>query len=129
MYLPGGKQTAEKTPWPEACPPHLDGVCAAVIQCWLSEFGARVNMISKRKIVAYGLCVVIFAGAVWYALKLSYPPDPLARSARLTGSVTRPVEVETERDVLAVGVDGETRRYRFYRTEEGLVAREVEEEE
>lgn len=85
-------------------------------------------IISKRRLAARLLCVVIFAGAVWGALRLSHPPGP-PRPPRARAMQTPPApSVETDRDVMTLQVGTETRRYRFRETAEGLVVTEVEDE-
>jgi len=80
---------------------------------------------SKRRVKAYALCALIFGGMVLLALRLSYPPDPMARRyprARLSRE-----SVETERNQLRIRTDGRYEVYRFVETDKGIAAERVEE--
>lgn len=73
------------------------------------------------------LTVAVFAMTAWLTIRLSFPPDPLAR--RYLPTPPPPTQVTTDRDTLTVREDRDTRRYRFYRTDHGLVAREIPRDE
>ena len=84
---------------------------------------------NKRKILSYALCAVIFAATMWAALRLSFPPDPLARHMRLQSSDAAAIEVSDDNRMLTIRRDGDARRYRFRETDDGVVAEEVVDEQ
>lgn len=86
-------------------------------------------IISKRRVAARLLCVVIFAGALWAALRLSHPPGPPGRPRMTAVETPTSPSVETDRDVMTLQVGPETRRYRFHETATGVVVMEVEDEQ
>jgi hypothetical protein len=85
-----------------------------------------MRRLSKRKAIAYVLSAAIFAGAVWMALRLSFPPDPLANRGYVAGRNASPLEIETKQDTLTIHRGKQTRSYRFRQTREGVVAEEIE---
>lgn len=89
----------------------------------------RLRRLSKRRAIAYVLSAAIFAGMVFLALRLSFPPDPLTGRGYGAGETASPVEVQTDRDKLTIRRDGESRTYRFRQTKDGVVAEQVGEED
>lgn len=77
----------------------------------------------KRKVVSYLLTAAIFAATAWLTIRLSFPPDPQAR--RYLPAAPPATEVTADRDVLLIRDKRQTHQYRFYRTDQGVVAREV----
>jgi hypothetical protein len=76
-----------------------------------------------RRAVSYLLTAVIVAVTAWLTIRLSFPPDPYAR--RYPPASPPSTEVIPDRDVLLIRDKRQTRQYRFYRTDQGVVAREV----
>ncbi len=83
---------------------------------------------SKRQLIAYGLSALIFAGAVWAALRLSFPPDPVAYRMDLETRRPPEIELKPDRDVLTIRRNKEERKYRIRQTNQGLVAEPIQDE-
>lgn len=77
----------------------------------------------RRRFLKLALSAAILAGTLALALHLSYPRDNRG-TVRVIGS-RQEYHVEQDGEVLRVRDAGGTRRYRFYRDEEGLYAREL----
>lgn len=85
----------------------------------------RLRRVSKRKAIAYMLSAAIFAGAVWMALRLSFPPDPTLHKWYVADRNPLPPQVETGRDTLTIHRGTQARTYRFRQTSRGVVAEEM----
>jgi len=83
---------------------------------------------STRRLVAYALCALIFAGAVLAAVKLSFPHDASAGRADVHVRRSPAPVVEAENDTLTIKQGKQTQKYRFYETPRGVVAEQVEED-
>ena len=91
----------------------------------IPERGARSRRVSRRRLIAYALSVAIFVGALILAIKLSYPPDTYGRRHGRHSQTERVLQVGASGNELTVRTDRGERRYRLYRSREGIVAREV----
>ena len=78
-----------------------------------------------RRTLKYGLCAVVFAGAVLGALRLSHPPDPAARMRRPSRSASEQLQVQSSGGDLVLKEGRKEHRLRFYSTDEGVAAAEV----
>lgn len=84
---------------------------------------------SKRKVLSYLLCVLIAAGGLALALRLSFPPDPDARRYIAAPPDRESPQLEADRSTLQVKSGKQTTRYRLYQTDKGIVAHEVTDEQ
>ncbi|NSW58224.1 MAG: hypothetical protein HPY44_19630 [Armatimonadetes bacterium] len=80
---------------------------------------------SKRQLKAYALCALIFGFTMLLALRLSYPPDPMA--GRYPRTPASRDSVETENNQLRIRADGRYEVYRFVETDRGIAAERVDE--